>query len=220
MLFCSAGYIAYLNGGSLDLSDTEVRIVVSGSMDGEPRDYGISTIPTGSMVFIEKVSGDGFYRSLDVGDVLTFHYSHPVSREDMVVTHRIVAISEDAGRYTYTLTGDSMADDPTNSSVQTVTSDSGDIIGKVVGVSPVLGKVAVFLSSWTGKVCLILVPCAILVASETRNILRILREGKDGTAEVRGPGSIPEHDGPAAVDPDTDPGNGNGSFSASMSGRE
>ena len=30
-------YVADKNGGSLDFSDTEVRVVVSASMDGEPR---------------------------------------------------------------------------------------------------------------------------------------------------------------------------------------
>lgn len=172
---CSVGYVAHLNGDSLDFSHTDARIVVSGSMDGEPRDYPISTIPTGSMVLIERVHGPGFHQSLEVGDVLTFDYIHPVSHESMVVTHRIIDIKESNGVYTYTLKGDSIADDPTNGSVQIVTSNSGDIIGKVVGVSHWLGVLAVFLSTWAGRVCLILVPCIILIASETGNIVRILR---------------------------------------------
>ncbi len=182
---CSLGYLCHINGDTLDFSDTEAKIVVSGSMDGEPRDYPISTIPTGSMVVIHKVTSDSqsFYSSLEVGDVLTFDYRHPVSGESMVVTHRIISISESSGVYTYTLKGDSIADDPTNGSVQTVTSDSGDVIGKVVGVSHWLGVLAVFLSTWTGKFCLVLIPCIILIVSEVRNIIRILRNGDDGNRE-------------------------------------
>ncbi len=186
----AAGYLWDRNGGSLDFSDTDVKIVVSGSMDGEPRtQYDIETIPVKSMVFIHEVPSDSasFYQSLKIGDVLTFDYVHPVSKESMVVTHRIVLISEDSGVYTYTLKGDSIADDPTNGSVQVVTSSSGDIIGKVVGVSHVLGVLVLFLSTMTGKLCLIVVPCLILIVSEVLNIIRVLRngdEGEDGSAEA------------------------------------
>ncbi len=169
------GYIIHINGDSLDFSHTDAKIVVSGSMDGEPRDYPIRTIPTGSMVVIHKVDGDDFYPSLKIGDVLTFDYTHPVSKENMVVTHRIIEISESNGVYTYTLKGDSIADDPTNGSVQIVTSDSGDVIGKVVGVSHWLGELVIFLSTWTGKLCLIVIPCVLIIVYEIGNIVRALR---------------------------------------------
>ncbi|MBQ8180041.1 MAG: hypothetical protein IJ026_06365 [Candidatus Methanomethylophilaceae archaeon] len=180
-----AWYLHDRNGGSLDLSDTEVRIVISGSMDGEPREgYEIETIPVRSMVFISKVptdpeGRDRFHSSLEVGDVLTFDYTHPVSREDMVVTHRIVDIQSTGSSYTYTLKGDSIADDPTNGSVQVVTSDSGDIIGRVTGVAPLLGALTVFVSTTAGKVALVLVPCILLIASEAVNIVRIVRNGDE-----------------------------------------
>ncbi len=188
----SLGYAAHINGGTLDFSDTEAKIVVSGSMDGGPRDHPIRTIPTGSLVVIHRVTGQDFYSSLEVGDVLTFDYIHPVSKESMVVTHRIVSVSESSGVYTYTLKGDSIADDPTNGSVQTVTSDSGDVIGEVVGVSHWLGVLAVFMSTWTGRFCLVLVPCIILIVSEVRNIIRILRNGDGENVPVER-----EPDGPA-----------------------
>lgn len=186
VLLVSGMYIYDRNGGTLDFSETDVKIVVSGSMDGQPRgQYDIKTIPVGSMVFIHKVSeGDSqvFYSSLEVGDVITFHYRHPVSYEDMVVTHRITSITESGGVYTYECRGDSIVDDPTNGSVQVVTSSSGDVIGKVVGVAPWLGQLVVFLSTWEGKVCLIITPCLILILSEMRNIIRILH-GNDGGSE-------------------------------------
>ena len=184
------GYVYDRNGGSFDFSDTQVRIVISGSMDGEPREqYEIETIPVKSMVFISEVpttepARSHFYQSLEVGDVLTFDYTHPVSHEHMVVTHRIVDIQSSGAGYTFTLAGDSIRDDPTNSSTQTVTSWSGDVIGEVTGVAPWLGALTVFISTTTGKVVLVLIPCIVLIASETRNIVRILRGKDDGEQTV------------------------------------
>ena len=183
VVLCIAGYLVHLNGDSFDFSDTETKIVVSGSMDGEPRNYEISTIPVSSLIFINKVNGDDFYSSLKVGDVLTFNYTSPVSKEHMVVTHRITGIKESSGVYTYTLKGDSLADDPTNGSSQVVTSDSGDIIGKVTGVSSWLGLLVVFLSTWTGKICLIAIPCVLLIVYELWNILNVLRTKKTDKRE-------------------------------------
>ena len=197
-------YIWDCNGNSLDFSDTDVMIVISGSMDGEPREqYEIETIPVESMIFIRDVpsnpdEAESFYASLRVGDVLTFDYRHPVSGEQMVVTHRIVGISEGTGIYTYTLQGDTIADDPTNGSVQVVTSSSGDVIGKVVGVSHWLGVLTVFVSHWYGKVALILIPCLILIVSEVRNIIRVVRNENDRLEPPsfanESSASIPEND--------------------------
>lgn len=168
VVLAGAYYLYGLNGDSLDFGDTETRIVISGSMDGEPREqYEIETIPVGSMVFIHKVpSGPdsyGFYRSLEVGDVVTFEYRNPVTRENMVVTHRIVDIADSNGDIKFTMAGDAIRDDPTNSSIQVVYASSGDMIGKVVGVSPELGSIMVYLSSAQGKAVLIGVFAAIIV---------------------------------------------------------
>lgn len=149
-------HIYHSNGDSFDFSNTETKVVVSGSMDGKVRsEYDIPTIPLGSMVFIQKPVSDTFYESLSVGDVLTFHYTDPVSKKDMVVTHRIIGVTYTGYDYKYVLAGDAIVDDPSNTSTQTVYSSSGDIVGKVVGVSEPLGSVAVFVSSAAGKAVLI-----------------------------------------------------------------
>lgn len=186
---CVAGYGLHLNGWSLDPTGTEAMVVVSGSMDGEPRDYDVATIPTGSLVVIRRVPSDpgAFYDSLELGDVLTFRYVHPVSGERMNVTHRIVGIEESSGVYTYTLRGDSVADDPTNGSAQVVTSDSGDVIGKVVGVSRWLGAAVAFMSTWAGRLCLVVAPCIILILSETRGLLQASAPGPQGGSEDSAP---------------------------------
>ena len=174
-------------------TDTDFKIVVSGSMDGERRtQYEIETIPLGSLVWIKKVPTDpqtasDFYKGIDVGDVLTFNYTHPISKESMIVTHRVIDISESKGVYSYTLKGDSIDDDPTNGSTQTVTSASGAVIGKVSGVSPWLGQLVIFLSTTLGKIALIAIPCLILVSVEVKSIIgnvRKLREERDGPQSV------------------------------------
>ncbi len=176
-------------------TDTDFKIVVSGSMDGERRtQYEIDTIPLGSLIWIKKVPTDpqtasDFYKNIAIGDVLTFSYTHPISKESMVVTHRVIDILESEGVFTYTLKGDSIDDDPTNGSTQTVTSASGDIIGKVSGVSPWLGQLTIFLSTMEGKIALIAIPCLILVAAEVSNIIRNVRKIREDSDRQQ---SIPD----------------------------
>lgn len=170
VIICVLGvgnFFRNMNGGTFDFSDTEMRVVVSGSMDGELRDeYDIETIPVGSMVFIQRVPdgpyANDFYSSLRIGDVVTFNYKNPATRENMVVTHRIIDISNQGGDIRFTMAGDSILDDPTNSSKQVVYSSSGDMIGKVTGVSEGLGDITVFISSAKGKAVLIGVFAALL----------------------------------------------------------
>ena len=185
-----AGYTYHLNGNSMDFSDTEVKVVISGSMDGEPRDqYPIKTVPIKSMVVIHDVPSDeseknAFYASLNVGDILTFYYNNPVSGERMVVTHRIIDIdqtSDSSGNivYTFTMKGDSVDDDPTNGATQTITSDSGDVIGEVVGVSQVLGNIIIFLSSWFGKFVLIVGVCTMIIITQLQSLYKTLKNKDD-----------------------------------------
>ena len=56
------------------------------------------------------------------------------------------------------------------------------MIGKVVGVSHWLGELVIFLSTWTGKLCLIVIPCVLIIVYEIGNIIRALRM-KDGEKE-------------------------------------
>ncbi|WII07629.1 hypothetical protein PED39_00080 [Methanomassiliicoccales archaeon LGM-RCC1] len=185
VLVIFAGYYIYDHNDGFGF-DTELKVVVSGSMDGEPRDqYDIKSIPLGSLVWIKKVPSDSdtFYSSLREGDVLTFNYRHPISGENMVVTHRIISIEQGNGGFTYTLKGDSIADDPTNGSVQKVTSYSGDIIGKVSGVSPWLGQLVIFMSTLEGRICLIGIPCAIIVLAEFNSIRKNMASLRRGDAE-------------------------------------
>lgn len=80
---------------SPNLLDSEFRVIVTGSMDGEPTDYEISTIPVNSLIAVHKLHGDDVY-DVKVGDVIGF-YSPSVGGN---VYHRVIAIDEVGQRFT------------------------------------------------------------------------------------------------------------------------
>lgn len=154
-------------GEDAEILGYQFRIVVSGSM--EP------AIPQDSLVVIDTVgSGDSFYDDLAVGDVITFYWFNTANVDDVIVTHRIIAIDPPAtegGNYTFTLQGDAVDGD-----TQVITQD--EIIGRVVWSSYPLGCVLTFLRSSAGiGVCLIL-PAALIMIYEVYRIIRLVREGK------------------------------------------
>lgn len=137
----AALYVVYdLNGQSLDLSDREARIIVTNSMDGEPTDYPISTIPVNAMVMIERLD-DSEKSGLKVGDILSFY-----NARGMLINHRIIEVQPTL----YKTHGDN------THATETVTYDM--IHGHVVGVSSWLGETVVFIQQNT-----ILVVFALLV---------------------------------------------------------
>ena len=84
---------------SPDVLDSEFRVIVTGSMDGEPQKYegtnfDIETIPVNSLIAVHKLSGD---RSdyIKEGDVIGF-YSEALGGN---IYHRVIEIDEANGRY-------------------------------------------------------------------------------------------------------------------------
>lgn len=120
-----------LNDDSLDLRDREVRIVVTGSMDGEPTDYQISTIPVNSLVMVRHISQDEL-DSIEVGDVIAFDSG------GRMIVHRVIDIGSD---------GDFITKGDANSTSDSPVSPSR-VIGEVVGVSPLAGKLVVIAKGW------------------------------------------------------------------------
>ena len=123
LLVVVSSFFYHLNGDSNDYSRSELLIVPTGSMDGGPRDYEIPTIPKDSMI-ISKHLTDEERDQLKVGDVVTF-YQYGIYK-----VHRIVYIDGDS----IVTRGDASrsTDDP-------ITKD--DVVGKVVGVSVIVGDV-------------------------------------------------------------------------------
>lgn len=158
VILVSSAYAVYsLNGGSLDIRDSEVRLVVTGSMDGEPTDYEISTIPVDSLVVIRHIDADTF--DFEIGQVIAY------DSDGMVIVHRVIAIDEE--KRELRLKGDA------NKTFEIVSYD--DVIGEVVGVSPFLGKVMMYMRS---NLILVIafIACSSLVVYSIREIVHIMHE--------------------------------------------
>ena len=99
VVLSAVGALMVFNKSS-DLLDSEFRVIVTGSMDGEPQtqyedtNFDIETIPVNSLIAIHKLSGD---RSdyVKVGDVIGF-YSEALGGN---IYHRVIEIDEGKGRY-------------------------------------------------------------------------------------------------------------------------
>ncbi len=155
----------------------QYRIVLSGSMAPE--------IKEGDMVAVRVPKDDrqAFYDNLQIGDVLTFYYKNPSGGNKIVVTHQIIAIKKVSTGYEYTMKGTAVEND-----TQTITSASGDIIGKVVWHSGALGAFVQFIRSKAGIVVCMILPALAIAVFETVRIIRIVRESRkekkeDGVSE-------------------------------------
>lgn len=185
LLFAAFSIYGRLNGGTLRFGDDEIRVVLTGSMDGEPTSYRIPKIKTGSAVVIKDVpkndsDANAFYEQLAVGDVLTFVDYLP-NGSHVLVTHRIVAI-DDLGNqvgYLYTLKGDA------DSGIQSVSSTEGLIIGQVTSVSYPWGVFFTFLNGKWGLLTLVILPACGVCCYEVSKIIKLVRNEKHQTSEAR-----------------------------------
>jgi hypothetical protein len=78
-----------LNGGSFDLSDRQLMLIVTDSMDGDVTEYEVDSFPANTLVMIEHIP-DHEIRFLRVGQVLSYH-DGPV-----LVHHRIIQVNDDS----------------------------------------------------------------------------------------------------------------------------
>ena len=163
--------------------------------------YKIKDIPLKSMVFIELVpeseaEAKAWYKTLKVGDVLTFRYKY--DRQE-TITHRIIEIKENVdgtgeptGGYTITLRGDNVAlKNDTGASkadvgTQIINTDQESVnyvIGKVTGQSKFLGTVIYTLKQPIGIALIIIIPSAIIMILEIMKIVGIVGEEKKKKAQ-------------------------------------
>lgn len=150
-----------LNGGSLDPTDRELRLVVTGSMDAGPTDYPVPTIREDSIVMIHQIDPEDI-PSLEVGDIVAYESN------SRTIVHRLV--STDVDNSTLTLKGDA------NSSSETVHFDS--VIGEVVGTSYWLGF-AVTNAKSMPVLILAMIGCAAVLLLSVREILLIRSEEEE-----------------------------------------
>ena len=186
----------------MNLFGNEVRIVLTGSMEGSEEfyashpEYEIQSLPVDSAVTVRTVPTDEreqeeFYSDMKVGDILTFYYQ--LGSKAIPVTHRIVNIDAHTGTngneiYRFTCMGDNPTGDQTVSKfspTQEVSSDSGLVIGKVTGVSVGLGWFLVhFVQNRMVVVFVVIVPCFAMMVYELVKVFMVIRKDKDSKAKA------------------------------------
>lgn len=179
--------------GTATVFGRQLRFVQSDSMAKsdltDVSGYEIKSIPVKSCVFIEVVPEDEakkaeWYKNLKVGDVLTFKYLY--TRQE-TITHRIIAIEQNGeGGYFITLEGDNKNSE-TNLLSQTINTSLEDspnyVIGKVTGQSYALGLLVYAYKTPVGIVCLIILPCLIIIAFEVFRLVRLF--GKEKQEKIK-----------------------------------
>lgn len=121
-----------MNGHSLDVTNREFRLIVTDSMDGEPRnEYAVPTIQKDSMVMVRFVS-EGEKPELQPGDVIQFRYGSILNH------HRVIENNVEGG---YVITkGDN--------TTSTEKVDYADIRGEVIGADHTAGVVVSFVKHY------------------------------------------------------------------------
>ena len=169
--------------GTATFFGLQMRFVLSPSMEKcdetDVSDYRIKDIRTGSMVFIKTVPEDPdkaeeWYGKLKKGDVLTFKYVY-VKQE--TITHRITEINKNPdGGYIILLEGDNKSSDA-DTLTQTINTAENNtpnyVIGKVVGQSYLMGSALRVMKSQIGLICIVILPCLIIVILEIFKLTRI-----------------------------------------------
>lgn len=135
--------------------------VVSGSMRPE--------LQEDDLIVIKRVAPD----KIEVGDIISFYSPDPELR-GAVNTHRVTAVAEEGGQYVFTTKGDANV-------IEDKYGVRGDeVLGKVVLVSTLLGKLSRLAANPLVFIPLILAP---LLAILLTNLVRTVRLAKEAAQE-------------------------------------
>ncbi len=158
-------YVFYdFNGGSFDLSDRQVLLIVTDSMDGDVTEYKIHSFPADTMVMIHHLS-DAEKQQIQVGDVISFRVGSILNH------HRVIDISGiESG--TITTKGDN--------SPSTETVALSDVNGEVIGTNHWLGVIVSFVREY---IIFIVLAAVFIVAS--LEIVRWARRPEENSKEEK-----------------------------------
>lgn len=189
--------------GTATIFGYQLRFVQSGSMGKcaytDVSKYKVKSIKVKSCVFIKTAPTDlekikEWYKTLKVGDVLTFQYNkndgsaapEDYEGDSKVITHRVIKIEkkENGNGYIITLKGDyksSKGNEPAEQVIDTEVDTPAKttyIIGKVTGQSYLLGLCVYVLKKPVGIVCVVIVPCLLMIVIQIFRIVNVLGEDK------------------------------------------
>lgn len=169
--------------GASEIFGYQMRVISSDSMAEceltDVSEYEIGSLPLRSMIFVkvmpeDEAEADEWYRSLKVGDVLTFRY---VYTNQVTITHRIVSIEEKStGGFIIRLEGDnknSETDQLTQVIDTSVPDNPNYVIGKVTGQLFLLGFIVSLLRTPLGIIFIIIIPCFIIILLEVLKIVGV-----------------------------------------------
>lgn len=154
-----------------------VLIIVLLTKPGKPPSIGGFTllrITTGSMaptyeidtlLLVQKTEPS----SIRKGDVISFYSSDPVL-DGAVNTHRVTEIQKNGEQYVYTTRGDG------NNIEDPYPVESGQLVGKVIWSSVILGKIARLVSNPLIFIPVILVPLAIILLGNFFQTIALARK--------------------------------------------
>lgn len=189
--------------GTATIFGYQLRFVQSGSMEKcaytDVSKYKVKSIKVKSCVFIKTAPTsekeiNEWYKTLKVGDVLTFQYNkndgsaapEDYEGDSMVITHRVIRIEkkENGNGYIITLKGDyksGKGNEPAEQVIDTEVDTPATttyIIGKVTGQSYLLGLCVYVLKKPVGIVCVVIVPCLLMIVIQIFRIANVLGEDK------------------------------------------
>lgn len=150
------------SGGEANLFGYQLKTVLSGSMEPD--------IKTGSIIAVKSVDDPTGFKK---GDVITFQ-----TKEDILVTHRIMEVNE-AGQQ-YVTKGDAN-DGPDMEPVS-----AADIVGTYAGFTvPYVGYIMNFANSSEGAALLLVIPGMLLIVYAFVTIWRAIRQIDNGKNEAK-----------------------------------
>lgn len=167
----------------------KLYFVKSGSMEKceyvDVSSYKIKSIPVKSCIFVSAVPEDEaelkeWYKTVKIGDVLTFRYSYDGGKQE-TITHRVVKIDEKGDGFVFTLRGDNRnSEEGVLDQVidTTVAENLNYIIGRVTGQSYLLGLLVYAFKQPVGIILLIIVPCMIIIVFQVMRIVKVIGEEK------------------------------------------
>jgi len=134
--------------------------------------FGLYTIISGSMepnvsVYDVVIAVDQDISKIKVGDIITFISSWDINY-GITVTHRVVGISKnEAGEYQLLTKGDN------NGTADGGTVTQSNLIGKVVGRLPQLGRLQFFLATKMGWFVVVFIPAMIIIILDMIKIFKL-----------------------------------------------
>lgn len=144
-------------GEAPSIAGYTVFCITTGSM--EP------TYPVDTLILVKKTDPS----EIKVGDVISFYSSDP-ALDGAVNTHRVTEVQVDGTQRTFKTKGDA------NNIADTYDTDANAVLGKVVGSSIILGKLARLMANPLLFIPVILVPLAVMLVGNTIKTVKLAKQ--------------------------------------------